>query len=1254
MGSGNSNQNFIATVAVKVDPATLAAAGQAIQKALTDATKGVDIAAFKQLAEAVKVLGENSEKLNALSKTRNELAKEELATTKQAEASAKEMAMLEEKLAKQKADAVKNQNALIAASTILADLQKQQALQSERATVQAEKYADAENRTVINKRTIAELERAQTESDKQQERSQREMTALIDAELKANSQVTQTENARVAAYAQLKALQAEQVGLLNQQLAISEKLANTTPFAVNPNFNLGNLAGSLGNNFLTTLLSGGGLSSALSASLGQLQPALFQIAQGGAQATAAFNALGITGTGAVSALTQGLAVLGVAALTVVPAISAIGNGIKAAYDQQKEFIFSSGILAKQLGTTAEEGAKLRAALTLVGQQDNIFAAITLNQIQASVAALDRVNRGLDVTTPQVEKFRQALDTLGVSYANNNGSLKTFAELSVDISAGLQKLSTAQRSLAIQNLAGLFGSDVAKIFGYGPEGLSSILANATVVTEEQAKANDQLQISLTNLTAAQNQFNITLANGLTPLENWFAQFQTGALREASDILLEIQSRITGINAASLGDGAAAGGGLAKYIANIFTGGGLGIGGGVNIPTPAAALFNLLFPSEDALRSRAEGIKTKISEIRRDLSVAMPGTEESNAMLGNLILYEKELSNIRDTLREMSDGMKGMDKLRDAFDPGTKTNAVLLDQYKELDKALELVQKDEEAVAKAAEAIAKNNAEVAKSFDAQIDALQRTAGAYDSYYTKVGDISTKIGEIQSKAGKQYSFIGTGTVKDVEKAIVDLRVLEERLGKMTEKGKGVGDPKFDQLLLNISRRRTALGLQAGELTDIANVDVTVGISGLGRADKEKLNELFQQLAKFKQEFLQGGFDVTQSTFGILSESIKGLGQSQFLDFLSKGASTLQDYATSLGLFASPGFTQAIGEAALQQKLLAGGFGEIKTAEGAAAAFERYVKAFGDLRSGLFDLSEFIADPSKLGLSTIFQDLKKYEKDTTGKIKIPIAIELGLTTAQEVNLAGQDVNALFGQGQTGAAQQVLDAQRKLAGLGTGQGITAAFFASMGIVPGEAIKASLKMAVDLKVDNSLVDKQLKAQKKLADDLQQTRTLNAQWNLSISLSSNLDAVRARVQAIINALGLPTGTPPVPSSTDNDRNRRVGGEYTPAAAGGNVYKGQLKLVGEEGKPEFFVPRSDGRIIPGNETASIMRMMGAERLPTQASITYAPVSNQYLSVDARGTNARDVTQAIQRTQRKGTLFTSNSDLIRGRDFLRARGL
>jgi hypothetical protein len=162
----------------------------------------------------------------------------------------------------------------------------------------------------------------------------------------------------------------------------------------NPSFNLGTLAGGLSNNFFSTLLSGGGLSSALNQSLGQLQPALFQIAQGGQQATDAFTALGVKGVGSVGALTQGMAGLASGALLAAQAAGTIGQEIGKAYEQQKDFVFQSGILAKQLGTTAEEGAKLRALLTLVGQEDNIFAAITLNQIRAGLHLIGEQGLGL--------------------------------------------------------------------------------------------------------------------------------------------------------------------------------------------------------------------------------------------------------------------------------------------------------------------------------------------------------------------------------------------------------------------------------------------------------------------------------------------------------------------------------------------------------------------------------------------------------------------------------------------------------------------------------------------------------------------------------------------------------------------------------------------------------------------------------------------------------------------------------------------
>lgn len=1198
--SGGGEQNFIATVAVVVDEATLGQAGAQIKAALDKAVTGVDLGSLQKITDssakiqaALAKAAAESEKLNqALLKTA--LAEEKVETAKR----------------KTEEAAVKTQIAQERLNRLVEDESKSRKVNQDLLRLEGEEYKILQ----AGARQLAQLEQVSA---------------------KTSAEKLQTELALNAAQAQAKTLLSEQTEQLKQQVAATSLIAQQRQAAsqVNPNFSIGNLLGTIGGNFQANVLSGQGIGGAASSALTQLQQSLYQVSLGGEKATAAFANLGIEGVGAVSGLTTGLAGLGAGLLALVPLAIDFGKAIAGAYESQKELVFQSGLLSKQLGLSADQGAKIRSLLTLVGQEDNVFATITLSQIQASIAGLDRVEKGLEKASPQVEKFGKSLSELGVSYKNQNGSLKDFTSIVVELSAALEKLPGAERSLAIQNLAGLFGSDVAKIFGFGPEILTKTLQSAVAVSAEVQLANDKQRESLVELTNAQLEFNLALTSGLTPLETWTNQFKAGALREGADILGEIFSRITGINAAALeGKAGYIGSSLTRELADSF--------GTLYGFTPVGGLLNAIFPSPEQLRARANELKSVLAG-GLDLGLFGGGVEGGLAAAA-------ELARIQERLRELLGGGAGLGSKFSALIPAPKEISTSVEGLKALDKALGEVEKAEKDVAKAQADIVKNNLDLAKSFDAQINALQKTASGYDSYYEKVGETLGKINAIQAKEGKPFSFLGTGTVKDVEKALVDLRVLEERLGKMGEKGAGVGDPKYDQLLLNVTRRRTALGLQPGELTEAANVDITVGITGLSRKQREELNALFQQLLEFKREFLQGGFDVAQSTF---SQFINGLSDSlsgnDFKTLLAGGATTLQAYAESLGLFSSPGFAQAIGEAALKADLLAGAFGDLNTAAGANAAFANYTKALGSLREDLFALSDYISGGKQL--------------------TIPIAIEFGLITQGTADLAAIDPAALksnadrllkageitveqYRQRITEAAQ----ARGDISDLGGGQGIVELLLGKYGLSTDEAIEATAKFAIDGEFDVTLAQKEADAQAELLRKQENSRTIAVKWKINIDPILNTeqlrDAIQAQIDALINGVLPKTGIGGTPTPIPVDQND----PDTRRAAGGHVMSHIPFFANEEGKGELYVSGRDGYILPGNDTANLLRGMGSrERLP-QGNIHYAPVTNQTLNVDARGTNARDVTQAIQRTQAKQSLFTSSKPFLRDRDFLRAHGL
>jgi len=1169
-GGNTSDKNFIAKVEVQADEQSVQETSRGIRDALKRALEGIDLASLSKITENLKQQGVTAQQ------TALQAEKLKQAIEKTAQAIEK-TAQAEEKTAQAKANTA-------AAQERLNNITARTATQQDRVTASIERAAQATANWELKSGALY----------------QRQLNSL-DGVL---------------------AKQAQLIQQLNQESVAAAKATEALARAGSQPLTLGNLGQVTGSNFLQNLLSGQGLGAALKTTLNDLKDPVAQIAKGGAEATAAFNALGIAGTGAATSTAVGFAGLASTIIGLLPIAASLGSVLTSAFSDafasQKEFIFQSGIIQKQLGLTAAEGAKARALLTLIGQQDNVFATITLNQIQASIAALDRVEKGLDKPTAQVANFGKALDQLGISYKTQEGDLKNFVQIVGELGGALEKLPAAQRSLAVQNLAGLFGSDVAKILGFGEANINDVANNAVVVSQQLQKENDALQVQLAKTAAAYTQLEIAATSFLVPLQKQVELIKQEAFLQ---------------------------------FATILQGG-----------TPEQKLID---------------VTAQIERLRQQ---RLSPFADTKAIDERIALLVETQNNLRNELSHFGDAAN-----QDLEDAAISTDA-LKDKYKLLDDTLQDAIKAEKEHADLQKQIEKQNEAVTKSFNSQVDALQSTANTYDQFFQKATDLYTKIGALQDKEGKKITIVGAGGVKDLAKQLLDLQINEalfiERAAKADTDVKRLRLEKLSRL---IESQRTALGLQPGEATILANVDITVGKSKLSKEDRQKLQEYLAELDKIVKDFVKDSFDTVQST---LTEVLSGAtGNQQLYEALLRGgADTLQRYAEQVGLLSTPGFTQSIGESALKAQLLAGAFGDLNDAVEGPQAFDTYAEKLLNFRTDLANLSEFIADPKKL--------------------TIPLAIEFGLVSegdvatvsnAAETNKRFRDalleggeflapseipglVNEIAGKVQETASaitQQVdaqlasnelLAASTNLNKTKSGPGIIDLILAKYGIKTGEAIEATAEFAIDANVDTTLAQKQADAAARALEKREDARDINAQWNLNVTLDKvDLATARRQIEDLVAALGGAV-TPPAPSGGVINPTTAPPKDDTyipPRAYGGNVNAGQPYSFLEQGLPELyqqygsqrqflFVPPAAGNVQGGNATMALLsNLAGRESLAAQPSITYAPSVRQEISIDARGTNEQAVTKAIKRAN-VADQFRSALPSVRQRDLQRSLGV
>lgn len=217
--------------------------------------------------------------------------------------------------------------------------------------------------------------------------------------------------------------------------------------------------------------------------------------------------------GIPGALATGLA-------TASPLIGAAVDGVKdiakyfgEAYDRTKELTNNVGRMQRIMGGTAQDAGRLYSALRLIGQEDNVFATITFNQIQASLARQQQIRAGTLTANAKDEQFAAGVSDVGI----NTAGIKTFNDFALQLSEKLQGLEPTKRSEAVQNIGGLFGQDLANLVGFSPDVLKQVLSQQVEITQADLKNNEQRQLAYTKAETAVANFEAALTRAAVPLD-----------------------------------------------------------------------------------------------------------------------------------------------------------------------------------------------------------------------------------------------------------------------------------------------------------------------------------------------------------------------------------------------------------------------------------------------------------------------------------------------------------------------------------------------------------------------------------------------------------------------------------------------------------------------------------------------------------------------------------------------------------------
>ena len=209
-----------------------------------------------------------------------------------------------------------------------------------------------------------------------------------------------------------------------------------------------------------------------------------------------------------------------------------------AYDRTKELQGNIGRIQRIMGGSAQDAGRLYSSLRLIGQEDNVFATITFNQIQASLARLNKIRAGTIEANSKDEQFQAGLTDIGLKPSG----ITTFNEFAVQLSTQLQGMQPLARSEAVQNIGGLFGQDLANLVGFSPDVLKQVLQQQVEINQADLKMNEQRQLAYTKADTALGNFEAALTRSIGPVDTFVTNVKTNLLEGATGLLKVAQDRL----------------------------------------------------------------------------------------------------------------------------------------------------------------------------------------------------------------------------------------------------------------------------------------------------------------------------------------------------------------------------------------------------------------------------------------------------------------------------------------------------------------------------------------------------------------------------------------------------------------------------------------------------------------------------------------------------------------------------------------
>lgn len=277
------------------------------------------------------------------------------------------------------------------------------------------------------------------------------------------------------------------------------------------------------------------------------------------------------------------------AARVADLFASASNSSAISVDDIAEALKYVGPIADSMGLSLEE---VTATIAALGNQG----------IKSSQAGTSLRSMLVNLAKPSKEASKVIRD-LGLEFFDSGGKMKSLANISGELKAGMANLTDQQRAAA---LATLFGNEALTaatvLYGEGAEGINTWLSeitNGATAAEVGAKRNDNLRGSLETLKGAAETALIAFGLGMTPALKDFALGVAGGVSALIPFLTLL--------GAGLGRALAAGIGVLQQFGGYVVG----------IATAILGAFGQLQSGQITLAQFIGGVKTLVATVLGDI-------------------------------------------------------------------------------------------------------------------------------------------------------------------------------------------------------------------------------------------------------------------------------------------------------------------------------------------------------------------------------------------------------------------------------------------------------------------------------------------------------------------------------------------------------------------------------------------------------------------------------------------------------------